>query len=188
MGTRTLSEMFSAGDLKELVAAGHEIGCHTFHHCHSWDTHPAVFEESIIENKRALNRLMPDTSFKTFSFPMAWPRPKNKLRAAKHYVGCRSGGQTFNVGTADINNLKGYFLEQSRDDPTAVERVIEMNSRSRGWLIFATHDISELPSYCGCRPAFFEAVVRQAVASGATILPVVEALQAATGRRLSEQG
>jgi len=45
-----------AEDVSALVARGHELGCHTFDHCHSWDTKTKVFERSILENKAALNR------------------------------------------------------------------------------------------------------------------------------------
>src|SRR5439155_9632853 len=30
--------IFAAGDLKSLLDRGHELGCHTFSHCHSWET------------------------------------------------------------------------------------------------------------------------------------------------------
>src|SRR5207247_9743139 len=34
-----------------LVARGHELGCHTFAHCHSWDTKTKEFERSILEKR-----------------------------------------------------------------------------------------------------------------------------------------
>ena len=58
-----------------------------------------------------------------------------------------------------------------------VQNVIDRNRRLGGWLIFSTHDIEERPSRFGCTPKFFEDVVRSAVDSGATILPVAAALQ-----------
>src|SRR6266403_1562593 len=59
--------MFLPEDLSIVLEQGHELGCHTFDHCHSWDTKTNVFESSILENRRALNRLLPDASFRTFS-------------------------------------------------------------------------------------------------------------------------
>jgi hypothetical protein len=76
--------------------------------------------------------------------------------------------------------LKAFFLEQSRDNFAGIESVIARNCANNGWLIFATHDISETPTRFGCTPAFFERVVRLAVQSGAVILPVSRALQCAT--------
>src|SRR5437868_1211537 len=43
-----------AGDLAALVEQGHELGCHTFSHCHSWETEPQAFEDSVLENRAAL--------------------------------------------------------------------------------------------------------------------------------------
>jgi glycosyltransferase involved in cell wall biosynthesis len=96
---------------------------------------------------------------------------------AEHFLGCRAGGQTLNVGKADLNQLSAYFLEQSRHDIQSVKNLIDRNRQEGGWLIFATHDISESPSPFGCTPQFFQKVVEYAVASGARILPVVRALE-----------
>jgi hypothetical protein len=72
--------------------------------------------------------------------------------------------------------LKAFFLEQSRDNFEAIKQTVEGNARAKGWLIFATHDVCDHPTLYGCRPSFFEEVVRYSVNSGATILPVSHAL------------
>jgi hypothetical protein len=170
--------IFVREDLKYLLEQGHELGCHTFGHCHSWNTDPRDFENSIIENDRVLRTLYPATSFQTFSYPVSYPRPLTKKRAGSHFAACRGGGQTFNTGTADLNALRAYFLDRGRSDPKAIRNLIDENRRSRGWLIFATHDVSETPTPFGCTPGFFEDIVRWAVGSGARILPVVQAFEA----------
>src|SRR6058998_1234644 len=43
--------MFVREDLATLLEGGHELGCHTFSHCHSWETEAATFERSILENR-----------------------------------------------------------------------------------------------------------------------------------------
>jgi peptidoglycan/xylan/chitin deacetylase (PgdA/CDA1 family) len=167
--------IFLPEDLKELQKEGHELGCHTFGHCDSWKTDPIVFENSIIENRRALHELIPGASFSTFSYPINPPRALTKRRISKHFSCCRGGGQTFNVGDADLNHLSAYFLEKTRDHPAAVKDLIDRNRRARGWLILATHDVCQAPSPFGCTPGFFEDIVQYAVNSGARILPVVQA-------------
>ena len=170
--------MFLPEDLRALLERGHELGCHTFDHCHSCGTKPAEFERSIIENRLALRELLPGVSFRTFSYPISPPRPRTKQRAAKYFVCCRGGGQSFNAGTTDLNYLCAFFLEQSRDNPEVVKNLIDQNRRARGWLIFATHDVCAAPSPFGCTPEFFESIVQCAVNSGARILPVVQAWEA----------
>lgn len=169
---------FSIEDIKRVLDEGHELGCHTFAHCHSWETKPSLFEESIVENKHALKEIVPGADFKTLSYPIAYPRPQTKRRAAKHFICCRGGGETFNAGPTDANHLRACFLEKSRNNPEAVKRLINENCRGQGWLIFATHDICDAPTPFGCTPEFFEDIVRCAVSSSARILPVAKAWEA----------
>jgi peptidoglycan/xylan/chitin deacetylase (PgdA/CDA1 family) len=183
--------MFQAEDLKELACLGHELGCHTFGHCHSWNTPPDVYERAILENQEALSELLPGASFRTFAYPHSAPRLAVKKVAGRHFLCCRggglkagrylrrhaAGGQTFNSGITDLNYLCAFFLEKSRGNPEAVKSLIDQNARDRGWLIFATHDVCVDPSPFGCTPGFFEQAVQWALESGARILPVVEALE-----------
>ena len=169
-------KIFEAGDLAELVAQGHELGCHTFHHCHSWETRPVRFEESVAENRRALERLLPGRVFQSFSYPISCPRPGAKRRAGRHFACSRGGGQVYNYGTADLNHLSAYFLEKDGGDPVPVKHMIDRAVRDRGWLILATHDVCATPTPYGCRPGYFEEVVRYASCSGARVSPVIDAL------------
>ncbi|SRR3989442_13477865 len=179
MGTEApTGEIFVRDDINELLAQGHELGCHTFAHCHSWETTPQVFEKSLVDNKRALDELVPGAAFRSFSYPISGPRPLTKRNTAKYFNCCRGGGQAFNAGLADLNLLKAFFLEKCRDNPGFVKEVIRQNCHARGWLMFATHDISTAPTPYGCAPDFFEDIVRCAVDSGARILPVGQALDA----------
>ena len=169
--------IFSPEDLEVLFAQGHELGCHTFSHCHAWDTPPDVFEGEIIRNREALTKLAPKASFHTFSYPISVPRAQTKERISKYFACCRCGGQTFNVGNVDLNYLSAFFLEQSRDNPEIVKSLIDQNQRAQGWLIFATHDICDDPTRWGCTPGFFEEIVKYAVNSGARILPAFQAYE-----------
>jgi len=170
--------IFSIDDLRTAIADGHEIGCHTFAHYDSWHTDPVVFEDSVIENQRELAKLLPGAAFKTFSYPISWPRPRTKRRVGKRFLCCRCGGQTFNSAIVDLNSLKAFFLEKSRDDAPRIKRLIDQTVQQRGWLILATHDIANNPTPYGCTPGFFEQIVAYSTASGARILPVIEAWQA----------
>ncbi len=170
-------KIFTSADIKELISQGHELGCHTFGHCHSWETKPTKFEDSIKRNSRALDELLPGVTFKTFSYPIIGPRPGTKRRTGKYFNCCRGGGQIYNKGPTDLNYLKAYFLEKSRNNPLLVKEVIESNLKAKGWLIFATHDISKNPTPYGCQPSFFEEIVKYSLDSGAKILPVVQALE-----------
>lgn len=196
MGKKSdLGQMYQRDDLKELVDLGHELGCHTFGHCHSWNTPSDIYDRAIVENREALAEALPGVSFQTFAYPHSAPRLAVKKVTAKYFRCCRgggmrpgrylhrhtAGGQTFNSGWTDLNYLCAFFLEKSRDNPQVVKSLIDQNARSNGWLIFATHDVCPNPSPFGCTPDFFEQVVDWSSASGARILPVVNALEMIQG-------
>jgi peptidoglycan/xylan/chitin deacetylase (PgdA/CDA1 family) len=182
LGTDSPSgKIIDADDLRVTLDQGHELGCHTYSHSDSWDTDPTVFEESIIENRKEFQKLVPGAHFKSFSYPRSSPRPTIKRAAARHFLSCRGGAQRSNIGTADLNQLSAYFLEKCNGDIGPVQQLIDMNRDARGWLILATHDVIRDHGPYGCTPEFFEEVVEYSAKSGARILPVVEALEAIRG-------
>jgi peptidoglycan/xylan/chitin deacetylase (PgdA/CDA1 family) len=177
-GRQTRSgQIFETVDLQHLVRQGHELGCHTFGHCHSWDTDAGAYEASVIQNRNALKEVLPDAEFKSFSYPYCAPRPASKRRVARHFLSCRAGEQGINAGETDLNQLNAFFLEKTRGNLQPVREIIDRNCEQHGWLVFATHDISDSPTPFGCTPRFFEDVVQYAANSGARILPVTQALQ-----------
>ena len=175
-------EIFSARDVSLLLQRGHELGCHTFAHCHACETSPEAFERSILENARALESLVPGLKLRTLSYPIGSPRPGTKRRMARYFSTCRGGGQTHNSGTVDLNRLNAFFLEQSLDAPSAIEEAIEQNARDCGWLIFATHDVSAEPTRYGCTPDFFEALVQKVREAGTEVLTVSEVYEKLAAR------
>ena len=150
--TGPTGEIFGERDLPEFVRQGHELGCHTFDHCHSWDTAPDTFEASILRNQKIASLLLPGPGMNSFSYPISSPRPESKIRVARHYATARGGGQTFNAGVSDLNFLKAFFIEQSRENFAAIKSVIEENACSNGWLIFATHDVCDSPTRSDAPP------------------------------------
>ena len=181
---------FSRAQLKNAVERGHELGCHTFAHCHAWETSAMAFEQSIVENADAIRAIFGAPIFTTLSYPISCPHPTTKRIAAKYFRCCRGGGRVpkrrkgvsansnnpeFNVGRVDANNLQTYFLEKCGDNLDLARELIDTNRQLNGWLIFATHDISEKPTQFGCRSDHFERIVRYGIESGARVLPVAHA-------------
>jgi len=177
-GQRTRwGDMFERKDLQHVIRQGHELGCHTFAHCHSWQTDPGVYEASVIDNRNALKEVLPDAEFKSFSYPYCAPKPASKRRVARHFLSCRSGEQGINAGLSDLNQLDAFFLERTRGYLQPVREIIDLTCGRHGWLILVTHDISDSPTDYGCTPHFFEDVVQYAANSGASIMPVTHACE-----------
>ena len=170
-------QIFSVEDLQTLLERGHELACHTYTHCDSWGTSPTAFKESTLKNSSALRTLLPNTKLENFSYPIAMPRPLSKAKVAPLFLSCRGGGQTTNTGMTDLNQLSAFFLEKSRDNIQAVKDLVDFNQKVNGWLIFATHDVTENHGQYGCSPQFFRTIVQYACNSGAQILPIVDALE-----------
>lgn len=174
-------EIFAPDDLPELLRQGHELGCHTFDHCHAWDTPPAQFEASIARNQQAVRELGLGVHLRTLSYPISGPRPATKRYTARHYVCARGGGQTFNAQFCDALLLKAFFLEQARGGLLKIQHMIEACVRSCGWLILATHDVCAQPTRFGCTPRLLDQVVKCTAQSGAQVLPVAAAFELITG-------
>jgi peptidoglycan/xylan/chitin deacetylase (PgdA/CDA1 family) len=168
----------SGDDLRTLLRQGHELGCHTFSHLDGCHSTVDAFERSIAENHRVFKSIVPDGRFPVFAYPLDGPVLGIKRAVGKHFVCCRGGGQTFNSGAIDLNLLKAYFLDwRNQDNLSTVRELIERNHDERGWLVFATHDVTEQPSRYGCSPEFFGEVVRLAVRSGARVVPMMKACE-----------
>jgi peptidoglycan/xylan/chitin deacetylase (PgdA/CDA1 family) len=179
LGSQTESGVIALReDLVCAAAEGHELGCHTFDHLDTWETSTKKFVESVEENGRALSEIIPGAKFRTFAYPKSEPKPSVKCRLEKFFICCRGGGQTFNAGMTDLNLLKSFFLDRrNKVEMSVVRELIDLNTQSGGWLIFATHDVADKPSRYGCTPEFFTGVVQYAARSGAQLLPVAEACE-----------
>lgn len=166
----------SQDDLRRAVEDGHELGCHTFDHKHPRETKTEVFVQSVLKNRQALSNILPGTVFSTLAYPLSGPTPSIKRSVGELFKCCRAGGQTFNCGTTDFNLLMAFFLDAWLGVTVdTIKRLIDKNAESRGWLIFATHDVTDHPSPYGCSKKFFQEVVAYAAQSGALLLPVGKA-------------
>ncbi len=180
-------QIFVLDDLKAALERGHELGCHTYSHCDAFETKAEVFEASVAENCAALSELVPGAKFKSLSYPSSEPHPRTKRAIAKYFQCCRSGGQSLNIGTVDLNQVSSYFLEKAGGDIHTIANLIDTNTEARGWAVFSTHDVSDHPSQYGCTPVFFEEVVQYAVNSGSLIVPMTRALEVIRGVGRMEQ-
>jgi peptidoglycan/xylan/chitin deacetylase (PgdA/CDA1 family) len=169
----------SRADLVALLRDGHELGCHTFEHLDGCASSVDEFEHSIATNRAVIKAMVPEfDGFETFAYPLDGPVLPIKKAVGTHFVACRGGGQTFNDGAVDLNLLKAYFFDyRTNTDLEPARRIIARNAAQRGWLIFATHDVTKAPSRYGCTPEFFEQVVQWSVQSGARVLPMAGVLR-----------
>jgi peptidoglycan/xylan/chitin deacetylase (PgdA/CDA1 family) len=166
----------SAADLARAVEDGHELGCHTFDHLDAWHVTSADYVASVHRNREALRRILPDAAFATFAYPKSGATATVKSALRDVFVSCRGGGQVANLGTTDLKLLKACFLDRRTGiDMAFIRSLVDANTAARGWLIFATHDVTTNPSPYGCTPEFLQDVAQYVSRSGALLLPVSEA-------------
>jgi peptidoglycan/xylan/chitin deacetylase (PgdA/CDA1 family) len=164
---------FQFPDVENLIKDGHELGCHTYDHLHSWDTKPAAFSESINKNRIAFEKYFNNFDNINFSYPKSFPRPSIKKITIKNFSSSRGGGQSFNIGKIDKNLLNAYFIDKKNNkDPQPLIELIDDTVRQKAWLIISTHDIDDEPSQFGCTKSYFSSIIEYAAYRGLNVLPV----------------
>lgn len=159
---------------RELLARGHEIGCHT--HAHRRVRDIRRFGEDLDRNADYLRSAGVSTPARNFAFPYnaAWPLVRPELR--RRYRTCRAAGEAINREAVDPLMLKAVEIRQPEQHARELTRWIDDVADRPGWLIFFTHDITPRPTPYGCTPETFDHLVRYAVGSGCRVLSVDQAL------------
>jgi len=176
MGQRTsVGEIYDAGDLRTLVENGHELACHTFDHLSCRRVRGSEVQQSCARNRRAVADILGGYQMRNFSFPYGDITRTAKSSLASSFESCRTVQCGINRNPVDL----GFLLANpvySHLPASELQRRIEENVNQAGWLILYTHDVSPQPSVYGCTPAYFRDILRAAIASGASILTVAEAV------------
>lgn len=104
-------EYMSWPQVREIQAAGIEIGSHTVNHPQLYDTAPLVLETELRESKRTIEDTL-SAQVSSFAYPYAFPEHDRKfakmLRESLQRNGYESGVSTI-IGTAQRGN-DPYFL------------------------------------------------------------------------------
>ena len=175
------TKLFDDTMLQQLVADGHEIASHSYGHIRCRGLDVGTLESDFSKNQSEFSKVVPNYRLENFSYPYGDVDPKAKRVVNGFYSSSRSIFSGINVGTADLNLLLANKLYSKTEPIDKIAALIEENNRKNGWLIFYTHDVEENPSKYGCTPAYFEEAVKMAVASGAEIVTVKQALEKIKG-------
>ncbi|MCA1442479.1 polysaccharide deacetylase family protein [Ensifer sp. IC4062] len=166
--------LISPAGCSELLARGHEIGCHTFSHRRMRDI--SALGRDLDRNAAYLEGVGVAAAPANFAFPYnaAWPLARPELR--RRYRTCRAGGEAINRGLVDPLMLKAVEIRQPEQHARELRRWIDDVVERPGWLVFFTHDIAPSPTPYGCTPETFDHLVRHAVGKGCQVLPVDQVL------------
>jgi len=171
-----LGEVLRPEEVRELVHAGHEIGCHSYSHL-AFGSHSEVrIALDLWRSRRAVESVCGHIP-RQFAFPFGEVNPAGLRLVIRSYESSRGIFGGINLGAVPPHLLRANRLYEQVSLEANLE-LIRANVQKRGWLIFYTHDVSATPSEFGCTPAYLEKVVATARDSGALVLPVGKAIRA----------
>jgi peptidoglycan/xylan/chitin deacetylase (PgdA/CDA1 family) len=168
--------MFDAEDLQRLVAAGHEIGCHTHSHLDGSRVGEAELLADIEHNERALRELGYDGPLESFAYPYGVVTPAVKRLLSARFSSLRGVEAAINRGRCDRNLLKSVPVDGGEAGILRAIEAAEALMQDPGWLVFYLHDVQEEPTEWGCTPAQLARVCAAVDRSGARVLTVAAAM------------
>lgn len=179
-------QQFRMSDISELVAAGHELGCHTYSHINCQSETVSEFARDCGENAKSFSEHLGDRQLVNFAYPYGCVDLGSKKFVSQHFATGRGVRAGLNVGLCDLSELRAYALYESRMDGVVLKTIIQTAVDKCAWLVFYTHDVAESPGPFGCSLATLERAVKTALDAGCTVLPMRHALaEAVFGQKKS---
>jgi len=172
---------YDSEDLRELAAAGHEIGCHGFGH----QPVPNLSDEELVadaaRNREFLGTFLNGKTPVSYAFPFGRVSPRTKRFFASQFGSARGTHAGINIGRVDLAQLNVISLEMRCWNEKAIETAIHRVLHSHGWLILYTHDVSDNPTRYGTTPKRLDWALSRVAAARIDMLPIREALPVALG-------
>ena len=175
------TEFYDGGDLKALVAAGHELACHGFAHQPTPTLSTRELAADADRNREFLKPFLNGEAPVSYAFPFGRVSPRTKRFYASRFSNARGVHPGINAGRVDLAQLNTVSLEMRCWDEKAIEASIQRALHDHAWLIFYTHDVSDAPSEYGSTPAMLDWALSRLADARIPILPVREALTVALG-------
>ena len=158
--------------LRALLAAGHEIACHTHSHLDCGRASPEAVRADADRNRGALAELgAPDPE--VFAFPYGDVSAGSKRVLGDRYRLLRALHHGVIHDGSDLNQAPAVGIEGA-DGESVARRWLERALAEPAWLILYSHDLGQTPSPWGCTPAALERLLGRALAGGAEVVTVGE--------------
>jgi peptidoglycan/xylan/chitin deacetylase (PgdA/CDA1 family) len=167
--------------LKALHANGHEIACHTFSHTPVPGISRQALASDLERNRFFLQGILGNIPISNFAYPYGDISFATKRYLGGRYDSCRATTPGVNADVADLGVLRSNALEQSSIGRQGVTHLITETVRRNGWLLFASHDVNDVPSQYGVRPDLLTFALRSALAAGCRLVTVAQALRILRG-------
>jgi peptidoglycan/xylan/chitin deacetylase (PgdA/CDA1 family) len=178
MGAITaVGRQFCAADLESLQKEGHELGSHTFGHVSCRSVVLREFKAEVAKGRQAVTKITGVQEPHNFAYPFGAVTFRAKGTMDGSCSSCRGILPGINRNPVDLNLLKANRLYSRSINFETIQKLLELNDKIGGWLIFYTHDVGDGPSNYGCTAEDFENVVRL-VAKRCKILTIADVVAA----------
>jgi peptidoglycan/xylan/chitin deacetylase (PgdA/CDA1 family) len=174
----TFGDMIRPEDIAYLAQHGHEIGAHTHTYLDCTQASPEVAEADVIANFAFLRAAGAPQQGRSLAYPFGEASPAVRQWAAQRFLIARGAQPGVNARVADRSQLRANLITSHEADRTRARRLIADCIRSKGWLIFFTHDVRSAPSEMGISLRHFAELAQIARDGGAALLPPVAAATA----------
>lgn len=173
---RLSDSFFSAHQLRELVSAGHEVGCHGFGHMNYQELGINDVELDIDRNRAFFSEIgIPKA--KHFAYPYGCVSPKVKKVCARHFETCRGVQGKVNWASVDLSLICAVPLYSSDLAEEAIDVLLDGITSSGGWLVFFGHGIVANPGYFDATPELLEYIISGTNSRGLPLLNMSDALK-----------
>ncbi len=166
--------MYDGDDFSAVVAAGHEIACHTNTHLDCARANTANVAADCDANAAGLAALGLNSPLRHLAYPYGETRIDLKQNLHARYLTGRGIMPGLNIGRVDRMQLRALPFYGDDADAGAAPWLARAKAL-RAWLIVLTHDVEDRPSRFGCSPRALDALLRHARRLGFAIAPVGEA-------------
>ena len=175
-----LGEMYTDDDLRRLIAAGHDIGCHTFDHVDCSKAKPREIFDQCAKSSDYL-RQFGIRDVDSFAFPFGAASAQAKKVMSETDLALRGVKPGINRGKVDLSMLKACGLQDNQGGILRAIEELENLSKRDGWLIIFTHDVREQPSPWGVTPEDYDLLLGAIYASGADVVTVGDMVRRING-------
>ena len=161
--------------LQQIVKGGGELACHTYSHLHFFRSGRRQIVSDLEKNQQFIEKYIDGYRLENFSYPFGEQTSVARDVISRRFKSGRSIYSGINNKKVDLNCLKSVRIYESIPQDEIIS-IINQAIRSRGWIIFYTHDVDPNPSKEGCSPGYFEAIVKYCSEKKLKVLPVNKVL------------
>jgi peptidoglycan/xylan/chitin deacetylase (PgdA/CDA1 family) len=163
-------------DLAYLVENNHELASHLYNHkrCEELSKDQLAFE--INQSKDFLYSTTGNHESLNFSYPFGSINLRAKRTISERFLTGRGISPGINVGKVDLSCLKANALYEEQTTEKNIADLIDEARRTKGWLIFYTHDVQAKPSPFGITPQKLEYAIDYALRKNCEISSVSEVM------------